>query len=273
MPTSYTALTKLLARQGRFAEAIRQCRTAEKVAEAIDPKYAPPYYNNEGQILQQCGRFEESIPLLQKAVELAGGEYTDAECNLAKSLLATGQAEEAAKRYLAAIGRAPDCAEAHCGLGQLLYAAGKFDAAMGQFKTALKINEKSADAHIGVAQTLLKGPWAQAKEALTHYRRAAEIEPTNIEALKGVAVILGQSPLHSLRDGAEALKIARRADDLTGHRRPDVLQVLAGAYSEAGQLDEAIATTKKALDLAIEQKQPQLERLLRELLRLYENQK
>jgi Flp pilus assembly protein TadD len=102
---------------------------------------------------------------------------------------------------------------------------------------------------------------------LKHYRRAAKLEPNSAEALMGAAMILGQCPDRSLRNGREAVELARRADDLSGHRRPEVLQVLAGAYSEAGQMDEAVATAKKALDLAIQQKQPQIERVLRQRLR------
>ncbi len=265
-PQSYDGLAMLVARQGRVGEALELCRISEK----IEPKYARAY-NNEGRILQMCGRFEESIRPLETAAELGEGEFVDAECNLAASLEAVGQAKEAEGRYRTTIDRHPDSVEAHCGIGRLLLAMRRFDAAKSQFSTALRLNDKSADAQIGVAQILgLKSHW---KEALAHYRRAAELEPKNIDAIKGVAGILGQCPDRSLRDGAEAVAAARRADDLANHRRPDCLQVLAAAYAEAGQLDEAIAAAQKALNLAATAKLPALENILREQIRSYENQR
>ena len=43
-----------------------------------------------------------------------------------------------------------------------------------------------------------------------------------------------------LRDGAEAVRLARRACTLTRFQIPEALDVLGGAYAEAGRFDEAV---------------------------------
>jgi tetratricopeptide (TPR) repeat protein len=264
-PKSYNSLAMLLARRGRFREAVDLCRVAQR----REPQYAWWIDDKWGQILQMCGKYEESIPLFKESVELSEGQNVEAQCDLAISYQATGRPQKALACYGAAIRQEPKYIRAYCGLGRLLQAGGQYDLAMSRFKTALIINDKSAEAHVCMALALrLRDRW---KDALKHYRRAAQLEPKNAEAWMGAATILAECPDLSLRNGAEAVELARRADDLSGHRRADVLLVLAAAYSEAGKLDDAVATAKKALDLAIRQKQPQLERMLRERLRLYES--
>ncbi|AIE83463.1 thiol-disulfide isomerase-like thioredoxin [Fimbriimonas ginsengisoli Gsoil 348] len=51
-------------------------------------------------------------------------------------------------------------------------------------------------------------------------------------------------------DTALALRLATRAADLTKHEEPNILDTLAVAYFRAGQMDEALATEKKAVSIA-----------------------
>jgi serine/threonine protein kinase/tetratricopeptide (TPR) repeat protein len=52
-----------------------------------------------------------------------------------------------------------------------------------------------------------------------------------------------------MRDPETALRFAREADQMTGHRDPDYLDTLALAYFANGQPDLALETSKRALDL------------------------
>jgi tetratricopeptide (TPR) repeat protein len=64
---------------------------------------------------------------------------------------------------------------------------------------------------------------------------------------------LATSPIGSVRNGAEAVELARRANQFCGGRQPLVLDVLAAAYAEAGRFPEALETASKALRLATQQ--------------------
>ena len=53
----------------------------------------------------------------------------------------------------------------------------------------------------------------------------------------------------SLVDPAEPIRLAETACDLTQWEDPEILDTLAVAYFEAGDLEKAIATQKRAVEL------------------------
>jgi tetratricopeptide (TPR) repeat protein len=73
-----------------------------------------------------------------------------------------------------------------------------------------------------------------------------------------------------LRNGAEAIQLAERANQFTGGTRPDVLDALAEAYAEAGLFPEALQTARQALELAARQRNRALADAVRARLALYE---
>ena len=81
---------------------------------------------------------------------------------------------------------------------------------------------------------------------------------------------LGDQSEPVAHSAAEAIRLARRADELSAHRRPDVLDTLAAAYAEAGQFGEALAAARRALNLAQQQHQPSLAGILQKRIKLYE---
>jgi hypothetical protein len=62
--------------------------------------------------------------------------------------------------------------------------------------------------------------------------------------------------------------LALRAADLTGHRDPQVLDVLAAAYAAAGRFAEATATAESAIPLAA-RSTPELAGQIGERLKVY----
>ena len=71
-----------------------------------------------------------------------------------------------------------------------------------------------------------------------------------------LARLLAANELATQRNGSEAVRLAQRANHLTGGQHPVVLDTLAMAYAEAGRFEDAARTAQQALDLlnAIEQK-------------------
>ncbi len=74
----------------------------------------------------------------------------------------------------------------------------------------------------------------------------------------------------SLRNGAEAVELAQRANQLSGGQRPEMLDTLAAAYAEAEWFPEAVATARKALELARQQNNPALAEAVQERITKYE---
>jgi Flp pilus assembly protein TadD len=89
-----------------------------------------------------------------------------------------------------------------------------------------------------------------AVQAVNHYHQALTLKPDMVEALNNLAWILAANPSDALRSGAEAVRLAERACELSQRREPVLLGTLAAAYAEAGRFDEAVTTAEKARDLA-----------------------
>ena len=62
--------------------------------------------------------------------------------------------------------------------------------------------------------------------------------------------MLATSPDDGLRNGAEAVRLAERACELTHYGQPLFMGTLATAYAEAGRFPEAVTTAEKAEQLA-----------------------
>jgi len=157
---------------------------------------------------------------------------------------------------------------AQCELGTILRERGQAREAMGCFEKALEINPNYGKAHSNLAYALLVT--GRTGEAIAQFEKAVEIEPTDPAPASNLAWLLASCPDRSLRNGARAVELARRADALTGGDKPIVLHTLAAAYAEAGQFPAAVETAQRALKLAEAQSNAWLSTQLQRELKLYQ---
>jgi tetratricopeptide (TPR) repeat protein len=132
-------------------------------------------------------------------------------------------------------------------------------------------NANPAEAQVAIACDL--GQRGDVTGAIAHYRRALELNPDFPEALNNLAWLLAASPDAQFRNGAEAVKLAERACELTQYQRAILLGTLAAAYAEAGRFDDAVATAEKAGAVASTSGDEVLTAKNRELLALYRSGK
>ncbi len=88
-----------------------------------------------------------------------------------------------------------------------------------------------------------------------------------------MAWILATSVDSSVRNGSEALVLARRAAQLTAGKNPMALDALAAAYAETGKFADAIQTARTALDLARQANDEAVMDSLKDRIALYEEGK
>ena len=88
------------------------------------------------------------------------------------------------------------------------------------------------------------------QEAVAECGKALETAPRNAALRNKLAWMLATCPEASVRDGAEALEIARLLVEGSGRREPQNLDTLAAAYAEAGRFGKAVAAAEEASALA-----------------------
>ena len=88
-------------------------------------------------------------------------------------------------------------------------------------------------------------------EAMASSREALRLEPNNIDTVDEVAWRLATSPDASIRNGRQAIDLAREAVRLSHGDDPRPLGTLAAAYAEIGQFSDAVETAQQAIDLAM----------------------
>lgn len=88
---------------------------------------------------------------------------------------------------------------------------------------------------------------------------------SNADALKSIAWMTLAEPGVVRRDIALAKKLAQKADDLTGHNDPSILDTLARAQFDSGEIEVAQATQSRAIELCkLPSQRKELERHLRD---------
>jgi tetratricopeptide (TPR) repeat protein len=110
-------------------------------------------------------------------------------------------------------------------------------------------------------------------EAITAYRRALILNPDAVNALQGLAWILATSTNAELRNGAEAVRLAQHAAELTGRKQPLILTALDAALAENGRFDEAIKTAQETTRLARSLKQDAIADQAQARIELYQQGK
>jgi tetratricopeptide (TPR) repeat protein len=237
-----------------------------KMALEIHPDDDEVHYNL-GVGLFQKGDVEGAIAQYKTALEIAPGnaEYHN---NLGAALFAKGAVEDAIAQFEEALTIQPGHADARFNLGTALLKLGRLDEAIAQFRKTLEINPGHENAHYNLGVTLfLKGNLA---EAIAQYQKVLETNPGQVNAQGNLAWLLSTAPDASLRNGAKAVALAENASRSTGGRNPFIQQTLAAAYAENGSYPTAVATARRALELALAQKNDALAATLQSEIQLYE---
>jgi tetratricopeptide (TPR) repeat protein len=254
-------LGNALAAKGRLDEAIENFRKAIQIAPNRFEIYC-----NLGLALAAQGRFEEAIENYYKAIQIDPNRF-EIYCNLGIALAAQSRFEEAIEYYRQAIRINPNSFKALDKLGLALAAQGRFDEAIEYYRQAIQVNSNRPETffHLGMAL----GQLGRTREAVAQYREALRLNPNLAGALNNLAWVLAASPDDELRNGAEAVRLAGRACELTHYGEPLFVGTLAAAYAEAGRFPEAVTTAEKAEQLATSAGLKKVAEKNQQLLELY----
>jgi len=212
----------------------------------VNPRNAD-VHNNLGIILLAMNAPAAAESHFSQAVKL-NPRFSKAYSNLGNALIQQRRLPEGIAALREALRIDPRLANAHLSLGVVLLNTGKTGESRAHLAEALRLQPDDASANGYYAQLLERE--GEIEQAAVHYRRALERDPGSLPALVGLALARATSAQDALRNGAEAVQLATRACELSGHKDPRALDALAAAYAETGRFADAVATAQQALRLA-----------------------
>lgn len=232
--------------------------------------------------LMNKGDYVGALEYFHRAQKLTP-QYYYLLINLAIAENATKQSELAEQHFKDALRMAPSYPDSYIYYARYLIAHARTNEAQPLLQRALEVSPNDATArellkearigeagpHITIGNVRLgEGKF---REAITEYEGALAIAPESLSALSNLAWVLSTCPDASLRNGARALELAKKADQLAGENNPLLLRTLAAAYAENTRFDDAIETAERALQLTLARPDSALAAKLEKDVRLYRN--
>jgi protein O-mannosyl-transferase len=224
-------------------------------------------HNDLGVILAKRQNYAEATSHFSSAVQ-SDPDNAGAQLNLAQALAMNGNFAGAEPHFLAAIRLKPANPMAHKSFADALSRQGRNREAIVQLQVALCLNPKpDIQTRLDLAGIFFQTGDARAAEE--QFRKVLAINPDLPEPLNNLAWLLATSADDSLRDGAEAIRHAERACDLTSFKQTGLVSTLAAAYAEGGRFPEAVTTAEMAVKLGTANGETRLTAINNQLLPLY----
>lgn len=211
---------------------------------------------NFGDMLMERGELDQALSKLQAALAIRSrSEHSHYRFSLAlihdligNVLARQGHLAEAMANFREAISLRPDYQDSHYNLGVLLFRKGEVDNAITEWRNALSKYPNDPGTNLNLANALVqKGLF---REAISHYEITLRSEPDSPLGLNNLAWLLAAAPDGSLHDGARAVELALKANQVSKANNPFFIRTLAAAYAEAGRFDDAVKTAQEASELA-----------------------
>lgn len=175
---------------------------------------------------------------------------------------------KAAEHFDMALRLNPADPDAHHSLAQLRSRLGQAVEARRHYEAALQQEPGHALANFGFAALL--AAHGDAVRAVSHYQRGLKSQPGNHVAANNLAWILGTHPDDTIRNPAEALRLAREINAATGDKLPNILDTLSAAEAASGEFQAAASTAERAFKIASETGKQALAADLAKRLALYQ---
>jgi tetratricopeptide (TPR) repeat protein len=190
---------------------------------------------------------ERAISESRRAIEL-GPQNFSAYQMLMKCFIDSKRFNEAATFGPEWLAVSPFELEAHSSLAAALAQTGDLVTAARQFGYVLMIRPNAEEALTQVHQILVS--LAKAPDGLQRLRDIAGTAPDSPRMLDELAWLFATYPESDVRNGAEAVRLAERACNLTDRRVAAFLATLAAAYGETGDFSRGVAAAEEALKRA-----------------------
>jgi tetratricopeptide (TPR) repeat protein len=243
-----------LGEQDKADKALKMKETLPKVTSIPDSVYgdlivegvSAAWYQERGKSYMKKGLYERAIHEFQSVLKLR----PDAEDhnNLGLSFQKIGKYDQAILHFRQSVALNPQKIEANVNLATALFEAGYIDEAVAFMKKAQRMDPDFPNISLMLGTIYMQS--GQTKSAVTEYQTGLSKDPEDIHLAVQLAWILATSSKKSHRDGDKAIRLAKKVCEKTNYLIPEMLDVLAAAYAESGQFDQALKTAQRAYQLA-----------------------
>jgi tetratricopeptide (TPR) repeat protein len=231
-PRAQNNLALALKEQGRNVEANEHFVRAIN----LNPNYVSAH-SNWGVALMDQGRLADAIVQLETAVQLAPA-HADAQVNLGNALVRMNHLDEAIPHYEAALAVKP-AADAYYDLGFALAGTGQADEAAKSFLAALQLQSDLPEAHYQLAR--LAEQANDLSEAERHYAATLRLAPNHAAAHAHFGLLLARSGRLDAAAAQLQAAIGLKPDDANAHANLGNVWLLQGRMRDAiGQYEEVL---------------------------------
>jgi len=239
-----------------------QAVPAWEKALALDPN-DPRAHDNLGVALAERGRLDEAIAEYRKSLEL-NSDSSHTHNNLGTALAEKGILEEAFQHFEKAVELNPDNASAQTNLGNMLaLKKEQMSEALYHLRKGADLDPDSASGQNDLGIALAHA--SNLDESIVHIQKAVALAPEDADYRSNLGRVLAAKG-----NFVDGLTQFERASKLSPTPKPTILQMLAAMYSENGRYAEAIATARRALELANQDQNQALAASLQANLERYE---
>ena len=178
----------------------------------------------------------------------------------ASLLLSQGDLAGAEVALKKAIEIEPKSSRAHLRLGSLYLKRGQRELALEHLQKAEKLSPED----VSIVNNLgtLYDQMGQYQRAIEQFDRAIALMPGEAGSYNNLAWLRATCPDGAFRDAAQAVRLARKACQLTGWNDFSTLDTLATAYAAQANWSEAVKWQQKAIEFAPPAQQTDLKRRL-----------